>query len=130
MVERRERPVQLHPDYPQLPLTVAQAYKYGAPINLEYPGVQLVHVSPSGSPLFLVNDFLNSTECDMLVDKVSGERQTSVPYLQNRPEIDEQTVRTSTHVRVTKAETVGFHNRVAALTHRTVANMESARHGG
>lgn len=31
----------LHPDYPQLPLAQAQAYKYGAPINLDFPGLQL-----------------------------------------------------------------------------------------
>ena len=31
----------LHPDYPQLPLAQAQTYKYGAPINLDFPGLQL-----------------------------------------------------------------------------------------
>ena len=31
----------LHPDYPQMPLSLAAQYKHGVPINLSYPGLQL-----------------------------------------------------------------------------------------
>ena len=120
-----ENVVQLHPRYPQMPLALAGEYKYGPPINLEYPGLQLVHRSPSGAPLFLINDFLNATECDMLIAKLSFERRHSVAYDQNERGVDKVTRRSSTHVRVAKTETTGLHNRIAELTRRARANMES-----
>jgi len=115
------------PSYPQLPLSLARDYKHAAPINFDYPGLQLVHVSPSGAPLYIINGFLNATECDALVAKLASERSASVVYQQNRDGVDKTTSRTSTHVRVTKAETPGLHGRVAELTQRKVANMESAK---
>ena len=81
----------------------------------------------SGAPLFIVNGFLNATQCEALVAKLASERVASVAYQQNRRGIDDPTARTSTHVRVIKAETPGLHRRVAELTGRSVANMESVR---
>ena len=125
--EQELHKLQLHPNYPQLPLSLAHRYRYGSPINIDYPGLQLVHVSPtSGAPLFIVNRFLNATECEIMIAKLAGERFSSVAYDPNDPGVDKQTLRTSSHVRVTKAETPGFHARVASLTGRQVANMESA----
>ena len=87
-----------------------------------------VHVSPgSGAPLFIVNGFLNATQCEALVAKLASERVASVAYQQNRRGVDDPTARTSTHVRVIKAETPALHRRVAELTGRSVANMESVR---
>ena len=116
-----------HPSYPQLPLSLAREYKHGVAINADYPGLQLVHVSPSGAPLYIINGFLNATECDALVAKLASDRDTSVVYQLNREGVDKTTSRTSTHVRVTKAETPGLHSRIAELTLRNVANMESVR---
>jgi hypothetical protein len=85
-------------------------------------------VSPgSGAPLFIVNGFLNATQCEALVAKLASERVASVAYQQNRRGVDDPTARTSTHVRVIKAETPDLHRRVAELTGRSVANMESVR---
>lgn len=81
----------------------------------------------SGAPLFIVNGFLNATQCEALVAKLASERVASVAYQQNRRGVDDPTARTSTHVRVIKAETPGLHRRVAELTGRSVANMESVR---
>jgi len=123
-----EQSSNVHPRYPQLPLESARAFKFGAAINLTFPGVQLVHVSPSGSPLFVVNNFLSAAECAKLRAKLAGERRiTSVAYQQNREGVDVQTSRTSTHVRVAKNETPILHERVAALTLRDVRNFESAK---
>ena len=94
---------------------------------LSQPKFFTVHVSPSGAPFFIVNDFLNATECGILIAKVAGERVASVAYEQNRRGVDAKISRTSTHVRVTKAETVGLHARVASLSGRLAANMESAK---
>jgi len=126
----RQVPPLHHPDYPDLPLDLARDYAFGVPINLSFPGLQLVHVSPSGAPLFIINDFLNTTECELLVAKLSHseERIASVAYDQNSDaKADNLTARTSTHVRVAKAETINFHKRVAALTLRKIANMESTK---
>ena len=73
-----------------------------------------------------MNNFLNATQCDLLIAKLdASDRIASVAYEKNRRGVDAETARTSTHVRVAKAETVGLHQRVAELTRRTVANMES-----
>ena len=39
--EHRDSQSLLHPGYPQLPLARASEYKYGTPINLDFPGLQL-----------------------------------------------------------------------------------------
>lgn len=73
-----------------------------------------------------MNNFLNATQCDLLIAKLdASDRIASVAYEKNRRGVDAETARTSTHVRVAKAETVGLHQRVAELTRRSVANMES-----
>ena len=43
----------LHPDYPQMPLSLAAEYKYGVPINLSYPGLQLGMPHSSLALLFI-----------------------------------------------------------------------------
>ena len=86
--------------------------------------MQLVHVSPSGSPLFVVNNFLSAAECAKLRAKLAGERRiTSVAYQQNREGVDVQTSRTSTHVRVAKNDSIRVTYNVTV-----VAGSMSQRH--
>ena len=54
-----------------------------------------------------MNNFLNATQCDLLIAKLdASDRIASVAYEKNRRGVDAETARTSTHVRVAKAETV------------------------
>ena len=54
----------LHPDYPQLPLSLAAEYKHGVPINLSYPGLQL------GVPQCVSFLFPQSTDSTSLATKI------------------------------------------------------------
>lgn len=115
----------VNPKYPQLPLTEADKFTLGSKVNLKYPGLQLIHVSPHGSPFFLVHKFLLGDECDKILAKLSTTLVDSTAVADSTGAV--APTRNSKHVRITKDETPGLHARAAKLMNRPPSCIESAK---
>ena len=62
-----------HPAFPNMPFDGLDEWPYGKMVNLNFPGLQLVHRSDvTGSPIFIVNNFLSKEECEAILVKSSG----------------------------------------------------------
>ena len=90
-IEASEAASQALPPFPPLPCDGYLAQRLFHQINTSYPGVRLVHESPY---IFLVPDFLSSTECDQLIalQAASEERGPSATCA------EQSVIRTSTTV--------------------------------
>ena len=55
-----------NPRYPDLPLDHYLANPYFHKININYPGLQLIHENPF---IFIINDLFSDEECDRLITK-------------------------------------------------------------
>ena len=112
-----------HPSFPNLPFDGLEEWPNGQMINLDFPGLQLVHRSGiTGSPIFIVNNFLSREECEAILVKSSG-----LMLYESVAAGGTDTKRSSEHIRVTKSETVNLHARLAKLTNHSEPNMESLK---
>ena len=64
----RQRKGDIHQDYPALPFSMYSSQRLFHPIDLSFPGLQLVSAEPY---IFIVRDFLNEVECKALRDKAA-----------------------------------------------------------
>jgi len=94
--------------HPNLPFDSFRAQRLFAPVDLTFPGLQLIHERPF---IFLVHSFLSAAECDLLLEKA----QASVMRQQLVGE-SEASHRTSTGCVTRREEVPGFRRRVCQLT--------------
>ena len=102
-----------------LPLEIEPGFH---PINLSYPGLQLIHRSPN---VFLVNEFLTSDECDRILEKAAAthlQRSTQSHYRTGQPY--ESELRTSQHAVMTQREAPGVVAKLCSLCYIPATNWE------
>ena len=115
---RRDATVQPNRRYPSLPLDGYREQKLFHQINLDYPGLQLVHEQPY---IFVVNSFLSPAECEVLKRKARG--MTPQQSFQPMP-IDGFGVRSSRGRVLHVEETPLWRERVSRLTNTLEGQLE------
>jgi len=112
-----QRPTQ-NPNFPDLPFDGYLQCPLFPRINVEYPGLQLVHERPY---IFIVNDFLTQEECQRLIDKASTGMKT-----QTYSELGKG-VRNSTGVVCQDEEVPRFREKVMELTQQKPFQLQSLK---
>lgn len=95
--------------YASLPFDRFRTQQFFHHIDLSYPGLQLVHEKPY---IFVVNEFLNSAECELLLAKALSAKTQMTQQLVGE---SEAAARTSTGCVLHREEVAGLRRRIARL---------------
>jgi len=108
-------------EYPNLPLDAYRSQRVFHRINLETPGLQLVHMEPY---IFLVQDFLTSSECEKLIALLASSEKRGPSAA---PDTNQGENRTSTTVIPEPTDVRWLQDRISELVNVDVALMDATK---